>query len=382
VFASTPYVVLGANVVTTDMLLATFELAAVAAWVEAWLGAPARRGAWLAAMWAAFGLAFMTKGPPGLVPLLPIVAFTALRADAPRWRTLLAPHAVALFLMVALAWFAVMVAQDPRLLDHFLRYEVAARLASGAHGRNPEWYAPFTIYGPTLLLGFLPWMLVAATWLRAAPAVFTRAFWRERLARAPFGAFLLLWVRVPLLAFCLARSRQWSYLLPLSAPIALLLGAHLAERIDPSRWRWRALLAVALAFPLALKYGLAHWPNPKDARRLAAALEAHADPGDYERIVFDRHWPYWGLTFYVPAPVLHIEKPQFSAPSAGVSVRTDRCAETVVVKHRELWISAARRAHEFRRDLAECDAGLVATHLGQHLGMVFFEVERPTPSPK
>ena len=42
---------------------------------------------WLAVMWAGFALAFLTKGPPGLLPLLAVVAFDLLtpgpRASAP-----------------------------------------------------------------------------------------------------------------------------------------------------------------------------------------------------------------------------------------------------------------------------------------------------------
>jgi hypothetical protein len=63
-----------ANLVASDPVVVLFETLAVFAFVV--LRWDEARPAWaLPLMWAAFALAFFTKGPPGLLPLAVIVAF-------------------------------------------------------------------------------------------------------------------------------------------------------------------------------------------------------------------------------------------------------------------------------------------------------------------
>src|SRR5690606_37350623 len=67
-----------AHYITTDFLLAAAEALAMWGFVEARFGDRRYARRWLALMWAGFGLAFLTKGPPGLLPLLAVFAFDAL----------------------------------------------------------------------------------------------------------------------------------------------------------------------------------------------------------------------------------------------------------------------------------------------------------------
>lgn len=73
-----------------------------------------------------------------------------------------------------------MIVQEPRLLAFFLRGEVVMnRIFTSAHGRNPQWYKVFRIYGGTLAGGFLPWTVVAlVAWVqkprRLSRSVFQR----------------------------------------------------------------------------------------------------------------------------------------------------------------------------------------------------------------
>ncbi len=63
------------NIVTTDLVLTAAECLAVLGFVAWWKDGHERsRLYW---MWLGFGLAFLVKGPPGLLPLLPIIAFLA-----------------------------------------------------------------------------------------------------------------------------------------------------------------------------------------------------------------------------------------------------------------------------------------------------------------
>lgn len=327
VYATMPVTVLGANVVTTDTLLTLFEALAVMCWLastppgksgsvsELFLGISGRKSTGIIPtptpilwMWVAFGLGFLTKGPPALLPLLAIVAFLKLRGQP--LRPLFPPLGLLAFAMVGLGWFALLVARDPSLAGYFIGDELIARVASDAHDRNPEWYAPFTVYLPVLVVGVLPWALAllpspATLAARAAPG-----YWRARLAAEPGLAFLLLWLGLPLLVFSLSQSRQPGYVLPLFAPLALLLALALAPRFDLGRWRWRALLAVAVALPLATKLWLEHWPYYKDTRGLAAHVAAEFAPTADDRILFHGRWPQWGLRVYQPARIAWREADQ------------------------------------------------------------------------
>ena len=64
-----------AQLVTTDFPLAAAQALAMHAFVEHRFGEPRAGIGWLLAMWAAFALAFMVKGPPALLPLAAIAAF-------------------------------------------------------------------------------------------------------------------------------------------------------------------------------------------------------------------------------------------------------------------------------------------------------------------
>ncbi len=85
---------IASNIVSTDPLLVLFETAAMYAFVEAWSreGADARR--WFVLMWLAWGLAFMTKGPPGLLPLFAMMLYLGVH-DRPRFRSMFVPAGLA-----------------------------------------------------------------------------------------------------------------------------------------------------------------------------------------------------------------------------------------------------------------------------------------------
>lgn len=308
VYATSLLPAAAANVVTTDTLLALFETAAVAAFVAGWRTADPRRGA-LAfdLMWVAFGAAFLTKGPPGLVPLLPIAALVLSLPPEGRPR-LFRPVGLALGTLVGLSWFGVMVARRPDLLSYFVGREVFDRVATDAHGRNGAWYGALVVYGPALLVGLLPWTPLVlgrpATWFRRL----RETFGREGRERDPSGHFLGLAVLLPLAVFAIARSRLAFYVLPLFVPLALVVARRIEARGPASFLRsarvplvlWMATVVFARGIAAAL-------PTPKDDRDLAGVVAA-ADAGA-ARIVFVGSSPHWGLLAYFPAEIVRREIP-------------------------------------------------------------------------
>src|SRR6476469_5287440 len=139
VFATMLFTVGASQLITTD-----YVTLAMWCFVEARFGPEGLARRWLVGMWAGFALAFLTKGPPGLLPLLAVVAFELMtrgtrRAGAFHWTGLL------VFVAIALPWYLVVVQRNPGLLQYFLGSEVVGRVASNEFGRHGEWYGWVTI---------------------------------------------------------------------------------------------------------------------------------------------------------------------------------------------------------------------------------------------
>jgi 4-amino-4-deoxy-L-arabinose transferase len=120
-------------------------------------------------------------------------------------------------------------------------------------------------------------------------------------------------VLLPLVVFFLARSRLPLYVLPLLAPLTLLLARELDARVDLSRRGPRVRLALWVLLLLALKGGLAlgvHTRN--DERALAVRLATAAVARPYAALMFvedvgtayqrEQRTP-WGLNLYLRRPV-------------------------------------------------------------------------------
>lgn len=289
-----------ANLITTDFLLAAFQGLAMWAWIESRFGPRELAGRWLLLMWVGFAIAFMTKGPPALLPLLAVVAMQWL-APAPERRSTRAWWTGALlFVLLALPWYLVVVLRHEGLLSYFLGTEVVARIASDKLHRNPQWYGWLLVYGPTLVLGTLPWTGVA--WRALRNGLGRVRAWRDgatRRAEAPLLA-LWLWVLLPLLVFCVARSRLPLYVLPLFVPIAVLVARQWqaeGRRLPRARW-----LAVAVVVLLALRLGTSLWPTSKDAGRWAEELSSRVDH-PVEEVVFVEDMARYGLHLHMGAAV-------------------------------------------------------------------------------
>lgn len=336
------------QVITTDFLLAAAVTLAAYGWVRARFAPRGRPLAWIVLMWTGFGLGFLTKGPPALLPLAAILAFhwtTPPRRPVP----VLAPLGLFAFVAIALPWYVVVVRDEPRLLDYFVGHEVVGRVASGEHGRNPEWYGWLVVYGPTLLLGTLPWTLDALRALAAhARSIATR--WRERLAgeRSEALWFLILWFALPLLVFCLARSRLPLYVLPLFAPLAILVAeGRLARGRGVPAFGW--LLAWA-AMLLALKAGVAQVPTHKDARAWADHLRAYV----YEpmrEVVFIEDMARYGLHLEYGAEVEKLSLDPGPQPAINPDVDMDLASELAETEPDRLWITKRERFAEVERRL-------------------------------
>ncbi|WP_166636759.1 ArnT family glycosyltransferase [Cognatilysobacter terrigena] len=296
VFATMLLPAVASQLVTTDMLLATCELLAMWGYVERRWGDGRLR--WSLLMFAGFGLAFLTKGPPGLLPALAIVA-TELAAPQPR--RVLTFTGVLAFLAIALPWFVAVVIEVPGLLHYFLGHEVVNRVASNEFGRHGEWYGWLVVYLPTLLVGTLPWIVPLARSIVASCRV--ARGWHTRVVRqADDKRFMLLaWIVLPLLIFCIARSRLPLYLLPLMAPLALLVTLGFDDA-HPVPKRTVAVWCVVL---FALRMAGLWIPSNQDARAWAAEIRARV-PGPISQVIFVDDVPRYGLHLHLGAEIENV----------------------------------------------------------------------------
>jgi 4-amino-4-deoxy-L-arabinose transferase len=343
--------VIGANVVSTDALLMFFETAAMLAFVEAWSREGTARSRCVLAMWLAWGLAFMTKGPPALLPLLSMVVMLAMH-DRRQLRGLFPATGLVLFAIVAFTWFALVVRQDPGRLGYFLGYEVYDRIFTGTHARNSRWYGAFEVYLPMLILGALPWWPMALVAAGGPRAVFGKL--RARIAaRDREWLLLVYWFFVPLSIFFLAQSRLQLYVLPLFVPLSIAMARVLA------RWSWldgRRLKITAIATAAALiglKGAAAHWPADRDARAMAGAIREIVEPHDIDEIVFIDMRGFHGLQLYLD---VHIETVRTGtlllAPARFVSA-DDLCAE-IAEHENNVYALKESRAPAFAESVADC----------------------------
>ncbi|MBB6184647.1 ArnT family glycosyltransferase [Oleiagrimonas soli] len=358
VYACTVFPFLSANIVSTDVFLTLFEALAGFGFVRAFLDAKARhprRWAWL--MWLGFGLAFLTKGPPGLMPLLAMVPFAARQNG---WRglgRLFTPVGLLIFLLVGLGWYAAVVLTHPGLLEHYLKYEVYDRVFTTVHDRHGQWYGWIKVYLPALLLGTLPWWW---TLLRGMRAALTPSRLQSLWLQAGPKLFLLLWFVLPLCVFILARSRLPLYLMPLFVPLAMLLAYMLRARIDLRRTRQRVLLGAWIVLLLVVKAGAAYHRQPNiDNELRSQTFLAAVQNTRYDALVFirdsdsqndiDETTP-WGMRLY-------LRKPIYGIPWRTADSRTTLCA--LAKRHPHLMYAVGWRTSvdEVTQALTTCAPG-------------------------
>jgi 4-amino-4-deoxy-L-arabinose transferase-like glycosyltransferase len=347
-----------AQFISTDYVLAACETLAMWGFVEARFGAPARPQRWLLLMWAGFALAFLDKGPPGMLPLLAVMAYDlslpgAQRPRALQWQGLL------LFLLIASPWYLAVTARNPGLLDYFLGKELVGRVASDTFARHGEWYGWIAVYAPTLLLGTLPWTPALLRWARGLPARVRHWCSGDGRSSDRAGLLLALWLLLPLLVFCVSRSRLPLYILPLFVPLAVLAARQRCREGRPlPRWRW--LLAWMFG-AFALQLAAARWPTHKDASAWTHAIHERV-PGPISQVDFVDDMARYGLHLHLGVDVEKLSlapitvAPRFN-PEYDESV-ADEIADDFDPD--SLWITKRERWPAVRRELSTLGIDAIA----------------------
>src|SRR3954469_13334280 len=229
VFLATPFAVAFSRTVIFDSALALFITMATAFFYLACEEEGAARK-WSTLAWLAIGLGVITKGPVAIaLPLLVAIPYAIWRK---RFRALWSWGGLALFIAAIAPWVWAISRAVPDFLHYVLVTETAQRLATKALKRTgPPWY-----FIPYLLAGALPWSIV----LLGSPRAIDR---REKST-----IYVLLWIAIPFIFFSISQSKRPQYILPLMAPVALLV----ARIWQNARIGARAAAFVLLGFGLAL----------------------------------------------------------------------------------------------------------------------------------
>jgi 4-amino-4-deoxy-L-arabinose transferase-like glycosyltransferase len=242
-FATMPLVVATGRIGTLDALLSVHVLAVIA--LD--LTQPDRTGLQKSTvMGALLGLAFLVKGPVGVV--LPLVMMLAGRTACgrdvlPSLRTIVT--AALAWSVVVLPWGLVFIQRvGGEAAAGTVRTEALARYFAGTAHVEPWWF-----YGKVLLVVFLPWGIPLV-----AGIVRGLARWRE--PDSPTGPYAAAAFTAGLVFFSLGKGKLANYLVPLAPLAALVIAFELGqELVNPTKRRLAPGLVAATLVAVAVILG-------------------------------------------------------------------------------------------------------------------------------
>jgi 4-amino-4-deoxy-L-arabinose transferase-like glycosyltransferase len=224
-----------------DLPLALFITATI--WAALRATDPAERlpASWAAIAGLAAGLGFLTKGPLGIV-IPAIVLIPIWWRERPR--VLVRPGdvtiAFVLFAISGLPWYAVMwaVHGTPYLHSFFLADNLERFATTRYNDLRAIWY-----YVPILIGGLVPWTIFALV----LPWRLVRDLIQRRRLLTNVEWRLVIWTLAPLLLFTVSIGKQPRYILPMLPPIAMMVGAGIANRIAAASRDRAARLELTIA---------------------------------------------------------------------------------------------------------------------------------------
>lgn len=233
--------------VQLDVLLTACVTGALLAWVRLDRGRGGRT-ANTAALHALMGLAVLTKGPVGLLPLAVIAVQLALERRLRDWRRAAPAWAFVLSLGPGLLWIAAAVSLTPEgFFGEAVVENLLGRFFEGTSHARPFYYFVYQLpisFLPVSLLLPLVWVEWRRAGRRAGPS-----------ASDPSRRLLLAWVATYVVFFSLSSGKRGLYMLPAFPALTLLCAdavvSAFARGARAPAWLERgvpgALLALAAA---------------------------------------------------------------------------------------------------------------------------------------
>lgn len=299
--ATTPFLIIGLNSLSTDILLALWELLTV---VSYWKCMKATeigdRKKWLIVLWISAGFSFLTKGPPGLLSLFCIVIFNYIQKyRKTSYVKIFWFPAIVAFFVSGFTWYVIVVLKNPGLLDYYLTDEIAGRILTEKHHRNPSWYAPLYIYFVPVLLGLGPWLFF---WVKTFNKFKKEIFQiiKKKLLSSDEILFFSIWFLVPFIILSFAKSRLILYLLPFF-PALIFLTCRLIVSLYPNNIQnvSKSISIFTAVAIIMLKGILPQIPSSKNMQQLYNSIKKEAPFSISNSSIVSLHTDkLFGLQFY------------------------------------------------------------------------------------
>ena len=213
IYFSYPVVQIAAKNLTTDAYLTTFIFSCIYFFIK--YQQTNRKVIYLYLFYIFCGLAFLTKGPVGL---LPQVLFAVCYMRMMKIRVRLGIQQVAgilLCILISASWFAALLMENKSFLDYFLHYQIVNRVSGDVfHRSQPFWYY-FMVMPPQALpafIYFIGWCISAA---------------KKRGLSVEGSNLLLIPLVIMFIIFSASSSKLILYVMPLYLFIAILSARYL-----------------------------------------------------------------------------------------------------------------------------------------------------------
>jgi len=199
---------------------------------------------WLFDLYFFGAAATLAKGP--IAPFLAlciILLFVGLRREWSALRRTFWVPGLLLYLVMVLPWYIAVQRENPTFVEKFFVQHNLERFATNLYEhRQPFWY-----YLAVMLVGLMPWTVIAIRALVAAMNA-SIAEWKVKLnpkcylglprTGDAFPEFLVLWALFPVVFFTFSKSKLPGYILPSIPPLTILTGDYLnrIRRAGLSNW--------------------------------------------------------------------------------------------------------------------------------------------------
>ncbi len=236
---SAGYVLMG-RMAMIDMLLALFMSAALFSFFS--VAFTGNRRFYYAA-YTSMGLALLTKGLIGAV--LPLVIYVIYLMAIKNWGELRRLYLVRGFLIMALIfvpWGIAISIREPEFSYVFFMQHQIQRFTSPSFGR----VKPFWFFIPIFVVMYFPWSLIF-------PVAVKKLLKNKDKTEKNKIIYLIIWSMTILIFFSIPKSKLVHYILPMSAPVSMLVGLYLQKKMEgSSKARLRAIVAGMYLFIIAL----------------------------------------------------------------------------------------------------------------------------------
>ena len=223
IYSTFPIVLIAARNLTTDAYLITFILWSIYLWLKF---KKQNKLLFLYGFFAVMGLAFLTKGPVGIIPSLIFISCYKFYNKEKIKFSINIFLGILLMIAISSSWFIEIILNDSKVWDYFIDEQIVNRATNAEqfHRTQPIWY--YLVLAPAL---GLPWLL----FIISMSVKKAKKNWQSKdglnvvLSTAGFLFFL----------FSLFSSKLILYVLPVF-PFLAIAGAILLGSVTKTQLKW------------------------------------------------------------------------------------------------------------------------------------------------